>query len=363
MKTLQAFFLGIFSLCASAAAHPAVDFSSHAHKRADSSLVGYLGAFFLGDEPDVYFYLSSNSDPLAFTALNDGDPLIVPTVGTGGVRDPAIVTGGGSEEGKKWYIVGTDLDISKTTWSAAQRTGSLGIYVWESTNLVDWTNERLVTVEDDTAGMVWAPEALWDEDEGKYLVHWASKFVSVPLFCYQRDIVSFAALKPYLYSSSDTSHTGTASADKIRYAYTSDFKTFTDPQTYIDYSPASVIDLTILSLGSSSYARFLKNETATNVFTEISTDGLFGTWTRPGGSSAIIQKNVEGPAAYWDNEVDGKARLLLDFFGGSGYAPYESTDVEDGTWTASSTSSFPSGLRHGSVLPINQTLYDAVKVL
>lgn len=82
-------------------------------RRADTSLTGYLGAFFLGDEPDVYFYLSEGNDAVSFTALNGGSPVIVPTVGTGGVRDPAIVTGGGDEAGQKWYIVGTDLDISK----------------------------------------------------------------------------------------------------------------------------------------------------------------------------------------------------------------------------------------------------------
>lgn len=84
-------------------------------RRADTSLTGYLGAFFLGDEPDVYFYLSEGNDPVSFTALNGGSPILVPTVGTGGVRDPAIVTGGGDEAGQKWYIVGTDLDISKVS--------------------------------------------------------------------------------------------------------------------------------------------------------------------------------------------------------------------------------------------------------
>lgn len=55
----------------------------------------------------------------------------------------------------------------QTTWDAAQRTGSRGIFVWESTDLVNWTNERLVTVEDATAGMVWAPEAIWDTSKSK----------------------------------------------------------------------------------------------------------------------------------------------------------------------------------------------------
>jgi hypothetical protein len=84
----------------------------------------------------------------------------------------------------------------QTTWDAAQRTGSRGIFVWESTDLINWKNERLVQVEDKTAGMVWAPEAIWDANKGQYLVHWASKF----------------------YAASDTSHTGTPSNIKIRFA-------------------------------------------------------------------------------------------------------------------------------------------------
>lgn len=93
-------------------------------KRQDSSLTGYFGAFFLGNDPDVYFYLSDGNDAISFSALNGGDPVLVPTVGTGGVRDPAIVQGGGSEAGQKWYIVGTDLDISKVRFNPSKEKGS-----------------------------------------------------------------------------------------------------------------------------------------------------------------------------------------------------------------------------------------------
>jgi hypothetical protein len=57
------------------------------------------------------------------------------------------------------------------------RTGSRGIFIWESTDLVTWTNERLVTVEDKTAGMAWAPDAFWDASKGQYFVHWAAQLV------------------------------------------------------------------------------------------------------------------------------------------------------------------------------------------
>ncbi|KAF2703025.1 glycoside hydrolase family 43 protein [Pleomassaria siparia CBS 279.74] len=335
--------LSLLSIAAlSTPTHPSLDLSAYTTlaPRADPSLTGYLGVFFLGDKPSVYFYLSAGNNALSLKPLNKGQPVITPTKGTLGVRDPSIIPGGGAEAGKKWYIIGTDLNIAKTTWDASQRTGSRGIFVWESSDLTSWTGERLVTVEDATAGMVWAPDAIWDADKGQYLVHWASKFYA---------------------PTGDAQHSGTPSAIKIRYAHTKDFKTFTPPRDYIDRSPTNTIDLNLLALGSNAYARFLKDESAKTVYTEISTGGLFGSWARPAGAAAVIASAVEGPAAYWDNQVAGKAHLLLDFYGGDGYRPYESADVKSGKWSASAAAgSWPKNLRHGSVLPVTAGQVSAV---
>ncbi|KAI1170086.1 glycoside hydrolase family 43 protein [Nemania sp. FL0916] len=316
------------------------DLGLSASPRADPSLVGYLGAFFLGADPYVYLYQSNGNSPTSFKALNRGQPVLKPTLGTGGVRDPALVSGGGAEQGRKWYIVGTDLNIGRTNWDAAQRTGSRGIFVWESSDLVNFSNERLVIVEDATAGMVWAPEAIWDASKSQYLVHWASKF----------------------YPTTDPAHTGTPSPIRIRYAYTRDFRTFTAPATYIDYSPTNIIDLDILPLDSAgqNYLRFMKDESKKTVFMEYSSTGLFGSWTRAGGGSGIITSGVEGPAAYRDNTEDAKVHVLLDFYGSDGNRPYESTDPKSNRWTASSRTGFPANLRHGSILPVNQTIFDAL---
>lgn len=107
--------------------------------------------------------------------------------------------------------------------------------------------------------------------------------------------------------------------------------------------------------------RFMKDESKKGVFMDYSTAGLFGPWTRPGGDAAIIESGVEGPAAFWDNTAPGKAHLLLDFYGGDGYRPYESTHPETNNgWTASSRTAFPKNLRHGSVLPVTAKQYAAL---
>ncbi|EKD20287.1 uncharacterized protein L3040_007295 [Drepanopeziza brunnea f. sp. 'multigermtubi'] len=301
-------------------------------------LVGYLGAFFLGNAPDIFFYLSNGNEAFSYKALNGGKPVLTPTLGTGGVRDPSIIEGGGQEYQKKWYIIGTDLDISKTTWDASQRKGSLSIFVWESTDLITWENERLVKVEDDTAGMVWAPDAIWDLEKRQYLVWWASKF----------------------YKADDPDHVGESGPSEIRYAYTSDFITFTAPQTYISAAPTSLIDLAIVQTGGPAYARFLKNESSPSVYMELSQTGLFGTWTRPGGEQAIIETGVEGPYAWRDNKTPLNINLLLDYYGGDGLKPFISTDVDANAWVPADAKNFPKGLRHGSVTSLTQDKYDAL---
>ncbi|MEK8225788.1 immunoglobulin-like domain-containing protein [Oerskovia sp. M15] len=61
-------------------------------------------------------------------------------------------------EGDKFYQIATDLKIyGNGNWDASQRTGSKSIMVWESTDLVNWTDQRLVKVSPDTAGNTWAP--------------------------------------------------------------------------------------------------------------------------------------------------------------------------------------------------------------
>ncbi len=107
-------FVHLAIVTASAWAFPTASADSKAlDVRADTSLVGYLGIFFLGNTPDVYFYLSNGNNAFSMKALNGGKPVLIPTLGTGGVRDPSIISGGGSEAGKKWYIIGTDLNIGK----------------------------------------------------------------------------------------------------------------------------------------------------------------------------------------------------------------------------------------------------------
>lgn len=63
-------------------------------------------------------------------------------LGDEGDRDRFIIR---SPEGDKFYMVATDLKIhGNWDWFRAQNWGSRSLLVWESTDLVNWSDARLV---------------------------------------------------------------------------------------------------------------------------------------------------------------------------------------------------------------------------
>lgn len=192
------------------------------------------------------------------------------------------------------------------------------------------------SVETETAGMAWAPSAVWDDDTSQYYLFWSSRH----------------------FDASDTAHTGTATLDKIRYTTTTDFTTFAEPADYLALTDTPVIDQEFQYLGTpGAFARFYKNETSQQIVQEVTADGLFGTWTRV-SDYATTDSPREGPAAFADIETPGVYHLFLDDY--TQYIPYETSDIADAAWVASSTSGFPTGLKHGSVTLLTQDEYDAL---
>ncbi len=186
--------------------------------------------------------------------------------------------------------------------------------------------------------MAWAPSVVYNTTESQYYLFWASR----------------------LYSEDDTEHTGDASLDRIRYATTTDFTTFSAPADYIalDSENVPLIDQEFLYLGTPGhYARFLKDENPTYVYQETTQGGLFGQWTRNG--EYVVETVYEGPAAFPDVSSDGTYYLFLDNY--EEYVPFRTTDVGSGAWEQVTGSALPGGLKHGNVFLLTQAEYDAVK--
>lgn len=307
------------------------DFNVTVKKKADvAPMTDYVFAYFIGNgagEEQIYF--ATSQDGLDWEELNDGKPVLESDMGTTGLRDPFILR---SPEGDKFYLIATDLCIAKNgNWSYAQRNGSQAIMVWESTDLVNWTKQRMMTISAGIeAGCTWAPEIFYDEEAGEYMVFWASK------------VKSDDYAKQRLY-----------------YCKTRDFYTFTEPVVWIDESH-STIDSTVVRDVDGTYYRFTKNESKTYIYLEKS-DSLLGEWTMVNSN---IASGVEGPCCFAFNEDDiekagAKWCLLQDAFGAGGYYPMITDDLSSGEFKQISAN-LPSRPRHGTVMNITAEEYRAL---
>ncbi|MFF4629272.1 family 43 glycosylhydrolase [Streptomyces griseorubiginosus] len=307
---------------------------------AKQALKGYMFSYFTGegtsDGEQLYAALSKGDDPLKWRELNDGKPVLTSTLGEKGLRDPFIIR---SPEGDKFYQIATDLRIyGNGDWDAAQRTGSKSIMVWESTDLVHWTDQRLVKVSPDSAGNTWAPEAFYDAQRGEYVVFWASK----------------------LYDNAG--HSGDT-YNRMMYATTRDFYTFSEPRVWVDRG-YSVIDSTMIQ-HDGTYYRLSKDERNNSSSTpnskfifEEKSDSILGSWTPVAeGIGKGTMSAAEGPLVFKSN-TENKWYAFLDEFGGRGYLPFETTDLDSGVWTPSTGYDLPARPRHGTVLPVTQAEYD-----
>ncbi|PJI95036.1 Ig-like domain repeat protein [Luteimicrobium subarcticum] len=333
----------------------------------------YLFAYFEGESTDagesIYFGASKGNDALHWDDLNGGSPLFTSTLGTKGLRDPFIIR---SADGDKFYLLATDLKVYPTgSFAAPQQTGSTYLEVWESDDLVHWSAQRHVKVSSDFAGNTWAPEAYYDEDLGSYVVYWASN----------------------IYDTTDTTgRTYTSTYNRMMYATTRDFVTFSEPKPWIDVKRGTglgMIDATVIKDGD-EYYRFVKDEQYMIPREEKSTDllatvsGSLPTTTSTPGWQLVTEKVGQGLANQWggtfsagegptvfkanpgDVNTNGQDTwyLFMDqpsYHGGKGYVPFATTDLDAGTFTSMATQSdLPTSPRHGTVLPLTQAEYERV---
>jgi len=311
----------------------------------DPKYAGYLFAYFTGegtaDGEQIRYALSRGNDPLHWRELNQGKPVLTSTTGEKGLRDPFVIR---SPKGDKFYLIATDLRMynnSSGSWDYVQRHGSKSIMIWESTDLVHWTDQRLVKVAPDNAGNTWAPEAYWDDSLGEYVVFWASK----------------------LYADDDPDHTG-STYNKMLYATTKDFRTFSEPKVWDDPG-YSVIDSTVVKYkdtyyrytkderdpsSSSPCSKFITGEKSTSL-----TSAKYDFVSDCIGSGSIDRG--EGPTVFKSN-TEKKWYLFIDEYGERGYVPFETTDLDSGKWTMSKNYQLPASPRHGTVMPVTQAEYD-----
>jgi hypothetical protein len=328
---------------------------------------GYLMVHFVEDAQGyaekIYLDVSRGDDPESWDRLNAGKPILASDLGTTGVRDPYLTY---SPETKKYYILATDLRVfgggagsgSCTTWCYWSSKGSTKMVVWESTDLVSWSDPRMFDVALDAAGqnkaelgMMWAPEATWVPDyngtgKGAFVVYWSST----------------------LYA--DASHSG-PSYSRILWGATTDFTqgTWSYGGTMID-TGAEVIDTTVIQDAGTTYRTTKDNGQGRGIYMESTADSR---WWLPTAAWTPVQTRigavwaggnaggVEGPAVFKSHSED-TWYLYVDVIPSTGYRPMSTTDLDAG-WTQLTDPGFSMApaTKHGGIISLTAGQYAEVR--
>lgn len=291
------------------------------------------------DGEQVYFALSK--DGFHWEKVNNGNPVLWAYYGDKGARDFTITR---CENGKI-YIFATDLSLSygmknqyHDSWDEISRNGSNYFSVWESENLVDWTEQQLVSMGEGNFGCLWAPDIIYDRENKDYMLHWSSSNKSDD---YRRKA--------------------------IYYSRTKDFKTFSAPQLLYQKEDSEVIDSAIYE-EDGMYFMFIKSEKNPEKIILLRSEHAAGPYARvekfDKSMEAVGSKVYEAPTAV--RLEDGRWCLFLDFYGVSGadqgYVPFLSESLTGGTFVRSDDAfEFPYNFKHGTILTITMEEFERIR--
>jgi hypothetical protein len=328
---------------------------------------GYVLVHFIEDSAGyaekIYLDISRGDNPEQWDPLNAGKPILASQLGTTGVRDPYVTF---NPESGTYYIIATDLRVfggdrgrpGCYDWCYWRSYGSTKLFVWESTDLVTWSDVRTIDVARNAAGdkvaelgMAWAPEATWVDDyypdgRGAFVFYWTSR----------------------PYELGDTEHTGNPYG-KILWGASPDFTqaTYEYGGVFVDGGGPSVLDATMIQDGGKTY-RITKNESS-GIYMESTTSP---TWWRSGTAWSTIQTKigagwaggkatgVEGPAVF-KSHSDERFYLYVDVIP-TGYKPMTTTNLDAG-WSLLTDPTFymTEHTKHGGVISLVKSEYDKIR--
>ena len=325
---------------------------------------GYLMVHFVEDSAGyaekIYLDISRGDNPEQWDPLNGREPILASNLGTTGSRDPYITY---NPETETYYIIATDLRVfnandpgwNNGNWGAWSSQGSTKMNVWESKDLINWSDVRQFDVACDTEGnleaylgMMWAPEATWVDDyygegQGAFIVYWSSNVYN------------------------DANHSSFDGGD-IMWGVTTDFTqdTWQFGGKMLDGGSTGWIDTNILQNGDKTY--HITKSNSEEIIMEVTTAKDWWNydtteWTRV--QSNIGQSRfgaVEGPASFKDHSQENRWYLFVDDLPTPGYQPMVSTNLDEG-WDYLDASDYflTSYTKHGGVISLTKAQYDAIR--
>ncbi|MFM9594304.1 glycoside hydrolase family 43 protein [Streptomyces scabiei] len=263
-------------------------------------------------EADYGLHLAVSQDGLNWTPLNQNAPLVTPTQGAGGLRDPFLLR----KQDGTFVVLATDL--KGTDWNY----NSTYIHVWDSTDLRTFTGYRRVKLHDMTTTHSWAPEAYWDAARGRYGI---------------------------LYSSVNSS-----GHNVIMVSYTTDFVTTSSPQVFFDPGYDIIDGNLTVGVNGVNYLYYKVNQTLVGARSTTLNPGSFTPF-----STAASHGGTEAPTVV-KSLTSGTWYLWGDTYTPNGvFYAWQSSDLAAGTWNALDQRLYtqPLNSKHCGIHPITSTEY------
>jgi sucrose-6-phosphate hydrolase SacC (GH32 family) len=281
------------------------------------NFTAYLFTYFGGSKDSEAIRFAVSDDGYSFEALNHNEPVISSKAisSTGGVRDPHILRG---HDGKTFYMVVTDM-VAANGWDSNR-----AMVLMKSKDLIHWTSS-IVNIqkrfpENEDLLRVWAPQTIYDEENGKYMVYFSLKNGKNP--------------------------------DKIYYAYAN--KDFTDLETtpkQLFFSPTNgaCIDGDIVEKDNKFYLFFKTESEGAGIKIAVS-DRLTGDYVLRDRYVQQTKNKVEGAGVFKLNNGEGYI-LMYDMYTSGKYQFTKTTDF-DTFKVIDEEVTMDFHPRHGTVIPI-----------
>ncbi|MFJ2171698.1 glycoside hydrolase family 43 protein [Streptomyces sp. NPDC087851] len=265
-----------------------------------------------GDGTDYGLHLAVSTDSLNWIPLNQNNPVVTPTAGALGLRDPFILR----KRDGTFVVLATDL--KGTDWSYVSQY----VHVWNSTDLRTFTGYHRLRLHDMNTHS-WAPEAFWDAGRGQYAL---------------------------IYSAVNGS-----GHNVIMVNHTSDFLTASAPQVFFDPGYDVIDGNMAVGVGGVNYLYFKKNQTLVGARSTSLDPGSFtefGTGVAQGGTEAptVVRSLTSNTWYLWGDTYTPN---------GVFYA-WQSSNLSAGTWTALDQRSYtqPLNSKHCGIATITTAEYD-----
>lgn len=281
--------------------------------------LAYLFTYFTSGEKGEAIRYAISKDGFKYYALNNNEPIIASEKisTTGGVRDPHILR---KNDNSGFYMVVTDLRAQNGWYNTA-------MVLMKSDDLINWTTTGInipdTYPEFSEVNRVWAPQTIYDEAKGKYMVY-------------------FSMLEPDSY-------------DKIYYAYVNDdFTALQEAPRQLFFNPGekATIDGDIVKKDNKFYL-FYKTEGLSDKGIKVAISNSLTSGYKPEeGNVDQTDKKVEGSGVFKLIDSDDYI-LMYDVYTNREYQFTRSSDLKEFE-VVDEQVSMNFHPRHGSIIQITQ---------